>query len=212
MELKVATKKLIETIRERTEVAFNCGECQRRMYLLQRKEKALIQKELFLQTFINRSGLPKKHKAVKFEVVVVGVKSHTKKIKIENEMGDEDDDVLVTAVEEASGNGNRVKGEIFYQQEKKGVVKKEMVDNDNGVIIEAIKGASGISEEIGVEANSGKEEKSCQEGVIVKVEKEDVNFNMEHVEGNVMEVSEKEVLQVDEGCLFEHYSDKSTFG
>lgn len=46
----------------------------------------------------------------------------------------------------------------------------------------------------------------------MKVEKEDVNFNMEYVEGNVMEVSEKEVLQVHEGCLFEHYSDKSTFG
>ncbi|VDI28056.1 Hypothetical predicted protein [Mytilus galloprovincialis] len=193
MELKVATEKLIETVRERTEVAFNCGECQQRMYLLQRKEKALKQKELFLQTFINRSGLPKKHKAVKLEVVVVGVKSQTKKIKIENEMGDEDDDVLVTAVEEASGNveeiggnGNRGNGEIFYQQEKKGVVKKEMVDNDNGVIIEAMKGASGISEEIGVEANSGKEEKSCQEGVVVKVEKEDVNFNMEYVEWNML--------------------------
>ncbi|CAG2225475.1 unnamed protein product [Mytilus edulis] len=95
-------QKLIETVRERTQVSFNCGECQRRMYMLQRKEKALKQKELFLQTFINRCGVVKKQKSVQYEVVVVGVKSNTKKIKVENEMGDEDDDVLVTAVEEAS--------------------------------------------------------------------------------------------------------------
>ena len=42
-------------------------------------------------------------------------------------------------------------------------MKKEMADNDDGVIIEAMKGGSGISEEIGVEASSRKEEKSCQE-------------------------------------------------
>ena len=102
MDINVATEKLIETVRERTQVSFNCGECQRRMYMLQRKEKALKQKELFLQTFINRCGVAKKQKSVQYEVVVVGVKSNTKKIKVENEMGDEDDDVLVTAVEEAS--------------------------------------------------------------------------------------------------------------
>ncbi|XP_071139832.1 uncharacterized protein [Mytilus edulis] len=47
IDLNAATEKLIQTVRERTEVSFYCGECQRRMYILQRKEKALKQKELF---------------------------------------------------------------------------------------------------------------------------------------------------------------------
>ncbi|CAG2205329.1 unnamed protein product [Mytilus edulis] len=47
MDIHAATEKLIETVRERTEVSFNCVECQRRMYILHRKENALKRKGLF---------------------------------------------------------------------------------------------------------------------------------------------------------------------
>lgn len=173
MNLNVANDKLIETVKERTELSINSMECQRQLYILQRKEKALKQKELFLKTYIGRCGLAKTHKSVQYEVVVVGVKASTKKVKVENELADDDDELLVTSMEGVGGS------------------KEEIVD---------------------VEADSGKKDNIAVQDSIVKVEEEDLCVEKEADEVKVEKQIAKDDLQVDVGSLFEHYSDKSTFG